>query len=114
MAAMRKLLVTIYAVATAATVTCPVLKLPSRAPVMPSDELDRQNNIAPILAAAERLLSHVLGNQVRLGEVASLTERGRRNVVLRCSNLSGLREVVWVNPGTFGYDGTVRLPAACR
>jgi hypothetical protein len=25
-----------------------------------------------------------------------------------------LREVVWVNPGTFGYDGTVRLPAACR
>jgi hypothetical protein len=26
----------------------------------------------------------------------------------------GLREVVWVNPGTFGYDGTVRLPAACR
>ena len=31
MAAMRKLLVTIYTVATAATVTCPVLKLPSRA-----------------------------------------------------------------------------------
>ncbi|PYN84039.1 MAG: hypothetical protein DMD87_29240 [Candidatus Rokuibacteriota bacterium] len=55
---------------------------------MPSDELDGQNNFAPILAAAERLLSNVLGRQVRLGEVASLTERGRRNVVLRCRNLS--------------------------
>ena len=28
--------------------------------------------------------------------------------------LVALREVVWVNPGTFGYDGTVRWPAACR
>jgi hypothetical protein len=28
--------------------------------------------------------------------------------------IKALREVVWVNPGTFGYDGTVRLPAACR
>jgi ABC-type glycerol-3-phosphate transport system substrate-binding protein len=25
-----------------------------------------------------------------------------------------LREVVWVNSGTFGDDGTVRLRAACR
>jgi hypothetical protein len=25
-----------------------------------------------------------------------------------------LREVVWVSSGTFGYDGTVRSPAACR
>jgi len=25
-----------------------------------------------------------------------------------CVKKVGLREVVWVNPGTFGYDGTVR------
>src|SRR5436309_15975865 len=55
---------------------------------MSDDELDGQYNFAPILAAAERLLSNVLGSQVRLGEVASLTEKGRRNVVLRCRNLS--------------------------
>jgi len=55
---------------------------------MPSDKLESQNNFAPILAAAERLLSNVLGSQVRLGEVESLTEKGRRNVVLRCRNLS--------------------------
>jgi hypothetical protein len=28
--------------------------------------------------------------------------------------LKALREVVWVNPGTFGYGDTVKLPAACR
>jgi thiamine kinase-like enzyme len=55
---------------------------------MPSDKLESQNNFAPILAAAERLLSNVLGSQVRLGEVAPLTEKGRRNVVLRCHDLS--------------------------
>ncbi len=55
---------------------------------MPSDKLESQNSFAPILAAAERLLSNVLGSQVRLGEVESLTEKGRRNVVLRCRNLS--------------------------
>jgi len=56
---------------------------------MSPDELDSQNKFAPILAAAERLLSNELGRQVRLGEVASLTDKGRRNVVLRCRNLSG-------------------------
>ncbi len=56
---------------------------------MSPDELDSQNEFAPILAAAERLLSNELGRQVRLGEVASLTDKGRRNVVLRCRNLSG-------------------------
>jgi len=56
---------------------------------MASDTLESQDNFAPILAAAERLLSDVLGSQVRLGEAASLTEKGRRNAVLRCRNLSG-------------------------
>ena len=28
--------------------------------------------------------------------------------------IQALREVVWVNSGTYGYGGTVRAPAACR
>ena len=56
---------------------------------MPPHEIDNQSNFAPILAAAEQVLSNTLGSQVRLGEVAPLTEKGRRNVVLRCRNLSG-------------------------
>jgi len=28
--------------------------------------------------------------------------------------IPGLREVVWVISSTFGYDDTVRVPAACR
>ena len=42
-----------------------------------------------ILAAAERLLSKELGREVRLGEAARLSEDGRRNVLLRCRDLSG-------------------------
>ena len=51
--------------------------------------MTRGRFFAPILAAAEQVLSTTLGSEVRLGEVAPLTEKGRRNVVLRCRNLSG-------------------------
>ena len=33
---------------------------------------------------------------------------------IRRSIISALREVVWVNSGTFGCDGMLRSPAACR
>src|SRR5688572_29362579 len=46
-------------------------------------------NSAPIVAAAEQVLTRALGEPVRLGDVTPLTEQGRRNVVLRCRNLSG-------------------------
>jgi hypothetical protein len=42
-----------------------------------------------ILAAAAQVLSQALGRHVCLGEVTPLTEKGRRNRVLRCRNLSG-------------------------
>jgi len=32
----------------------------------------------------------------------------------RMNRIRALREVVWVNSGTFGDDGTVRSRAACR
>ena len=56
---------------------------------VPSHEGDDRDRLAPILAAAEQVLSKTLGGQVRLGEVEPLTEKGRRNIVLRCRNLSG-------------------------
>jgi hypothetical protein len=55
--------------------------------------------------AAPRAVLETLG-EPRRAEVQTLH---------RSADLTmALREVVWVNPGTFGYDGTVRLPAACR
>jgi hypothetical protein len=55
--------------------------------VTPS-ETENHGDFAPIVAAAEQVLTRVLGQSVRLGDVASLTEQRRRNVVLRCRNLS--------------------------
>ncbi|PYN25949.1 MAG: hypothetical protein DMD99_06945 [Candidatus Rokuibacteriota bacterium] len=56
---------------------------------MSSRETDNQSGFAPILTAAEQTLSKTLGRPVRLGETTPLTEKGRRNVVLRCRDLSG-------------------------
>lgn len=44
---------------------------------------------APILAAAERQLSKTLGRNVCLGDVARLSEDGRRNLLLKARDLSG-------------------------
>jgi len=35
------------------------------------------------------MLSQAYGSQIRLGDVTRLTHKGRRNVLLRCRNLSG-------------------------
>ena len=51
--------------------------------------MDNQENFAPLAAAAAQVLSQALGRQVCLGDVTPLTEKGRRNKVLRCRNLSG-------------------------
>ena len=40
--------------------------------------------------------------------------KGRNYVGWSYYGLLALREVVWVNSGTFGDDGTVRSRAACR
>ena len=42
-----------------------------------------------ILAAAEHVLSRSLGREMRLGEVACLSDDGRRNLLLRARDLSG-------------------------
>src|SRR6185503_17042249 len=44
---------------------------------------------APLLAAAERLLSKEFGREVRLGDAARLSEDGRRNLLVRSSDLCG-------------------------
>ena len=44
---------------------------------------------APLLAAAERLLSREFGREVRLGDAARLSEDGRRNVLVRARDLCG-------------------------
>jgi Phosphotransferase enzyme family len=51
--------------------------------------LTQQDLFAPILAAAERLLSKEFGREVRLGDAARLSEDGRRNLLLRSRDLSG-------------------------
>ena len=45
--------------------------------------------LAPLLAAAERLLSREFAREVRLGDAARLSEDGRRNVLVRCRDLCG-------------------------
>jgi hypothetical protein len=44
---------------------------------------------APLLAAAERLLSREFGREVRLGDAARLSEHGRRNLLVRSRDLCG-------------------------
>jgi hypothetical protein len=50
---------------------------------------EEQDVLVPVLTGAARVLSTALGRHVRLGDALQLTEEGRRNVVLRCRNLSG-------------------------
>ena len=56
---------------------------------MTPSETENRGNFAPIVAAAEQVLARAWDRPVRLGDVTPLTEKGRRNVVLRCRNLSG-------------------------
>lgn len=44
---------------------------------------------ASIVAAAERVLSGTFGRKVELGDVARLSDDDRRNLLLRCRDLSG-------------------------
>jgi hypothetical protein len=50
---------------------------------------ETESDFAPIVAAAEQVLSRTWDRPVRLVDATPLTETGRRNVVLRCRNLSG-------------------------
>ncbi len=45
-------------------------------------------SFAPIIAAAERLLSNELGREIQLTKVERLSKKGRRNLLLRCHCLS--------------------------
>jgi hypothetical protein len=49
---------------------------------------ETESDFAPLVAAAERVLSRTWDRPVRLVDATPLTEKGRRNVVLRCRNLS--------------------------
>jgi hypothetical protein len=51
--------------------------------------LNSTNECGPLLAAAERLLSREFGREVRLGDVARLSDDGRRNLLLRAGDLCG-------------------------
>jgi hypothetical protein len=48
-----------------------------------------EDQFAPLLAAAERLLSREFGREVRLGDAARLSEHGRRNLLVRSRDLCG-------------------------
>ena len=56
---------------------------------MTSSETEHPGNFAPIVAAAEQVLARTWDRPVRLADVTPLTKEGRRNVVLRCRNISG-------------------------
>ena len=56
---------------------------------MTSSETENHGNFAPIVAAAEQVLARTWDRPVRLADVTPLTKEGRRNVVLRCRNISG-------------------------
>lgn len=45
-------------------------------------------DIPPIVAAAEQVLAKTLGREIRLGDVACLSEDDRRNLLLRCRDLA--------------------------
>jgi hypothetical protein len=48
-----------------------------------------EDQLAPVVAAAEQLLSTRFGRTVRLGEVVQISDEGRRNVLLRCRDITG-------------------------
>jgi hypothetical protein len=52
--------------------------------MMESNEADKQKTFDPLRISAERVLSISLGNQIHINQVERLTEKGRRNLLLRC------------------------------
>ena len=48
-----------------------------------------EDAFTPIVASAERLLGRTLGREVRLADVTRLSDVDRRNLLLRCRDLSG-------------------------
>lgn len=56
---------------------------------MTLQESDDHEALDCIIIAAEKLLSDVLGSKVHLGDIAYITGKGDRNLLLRCRNLSG-------------------------
>ena len=51
---------------------------------MESKEILEQKDFAPLLAATERILSKAWDNRINICKVECLTEKGRRNLLLRC------------------------------
>lgn len=51
---------------------------------MESKEILEQKDFAPLLAATERILSKAWNNRINISKVECLTEKGRRNLLLRC------------------------------
>ncbi len=54
------------------------------APLRVAAAIQEQETFAPLRVAAERILSEVLGNQIHIDKIDCLTEKGRRNLLLRC------------------------------
>jgi Phosphotransferase enzyme family len=52
--------------------------------MMEFNEADQQETFEPLRISAERVLSAALGNQIYINKIERLTEKGRRNLLLRC------------------------------
>ena len=52
-------------------------------------EAESTGDFAPVLASANRRLSMTLRREARLGDVAQISDEGRRNLLLRCRDLLG-------------------------
>ncbi len=52
--------------------------------MMESNKTQEQEAFDPLRIAAERLLSAALGNRIYINEIECLSEKGRRNLLLRC------------------------------
>ena len=46
-------------------------------------------DLEPIVAAAERVLAKTLARDVRLADVTRVSDEGRRNLLLRCHDVTG-------------------------
>jgi hypothetical protein len=52
--------------------------------MMEFNEADQQKTYESLRISAERVLSAALGNQIHINKIERLTEKGRRNLLLRC------------------------------
>jgi SAM-dependent methyltransferase len=52
--------------------------------MMESNKDHKQQAFEPLRISAERILSVALGNQIHINKIERLTEKGRRNLLLRC------------------------------